>query len=47
MPRTCIDEKVFVALVVMTMVTILIAGPLMKHYMEKHLKEGNLIPLEK
>jgi Kef-type K+ transport system membrane component KefB len=42
-----IDEKVFVALVVMTMVTILIAGPLMKHYMEKHLEAENLMPIEK
>jgi Kef-type K+ transport system membrane component KefB len=31
-----IDERIFVGLVVMTVVTILAAGPLMKHYLEKH-----------
>lgn len=36
-----IDEKIFVGLVVMTMVTILVAGPLMKFYLEKDLKEKN------
>lgn len=41
-----IDEKVFVALVVMTMVTILLAGPLMKHFMEKHLAAENLLPID-
>jgi Kef-type K+ transport system membrane component KefB len=38
-----IDEKIFVGLVVMTMVTILFAGPLMKFYLEKDLKEKNII----
>lgn len=33
-----IDEKIFVGLVVMTMVTILIAGPLMKFYLQKDIK---------
>jgi len=33
-----IDERIFVGLVVMTMVTILIAGPLMKYYLEKDLQ---------
>ena len=37
-----IDEKIFVGLVVMTMVTILIAGPLMKYYLEKQIKEEKL-----
>ncbi|CAN5556980.1 hypothetical protein BH10BAC2_BH10BAC2_32740 [soil metagenome] len=37
-----IDERIFVGLVVMTMVTILVAGPLMKFYLEKDLKERNL-----
>ncbi len=36
-----IDERIFVGLVVMTMVTILIAGPLMKYYLEKDLKVRN------
>ncbi len=31
-----IDEPIFVGLVVMTIVTILIAGPLMKYYLHKH-----------
>jgi len=31
-----IDERIFVGLVVMTVVTILAAGPLMNHYLEKH-----------
>ena len=31
-----IDEPVFVGLVIMTIVTILIAGPLMKYYLKKH-----------
>ncbi len=31
-----IDEPIFVGLVVMTVVTILIAGPLMKYYLNKH-----------
>ncbi|MBV9961809.1 MAG: cation:proton antiporter [Parafilimonas sp.] len=31
-----IDEPIFVGLVIMTMVTILIAGPLMRHYLNKH-----------
>jgi len=34
-----IDEQVFVGLVVMTIVTILIAGPLMRFYLERDLKE--------
>jgi len=38
-----IDEKIFVGLVVMTMVTILVAGPLMKFYLEKDLKEKGVI----
>lgn len=33
-----IDERIFVGLVVMTMVTILIAGPVMKLYLDKDLK---------
>lgn len=33
-----IDERIFVGLVVMTMVTILIAGPVMKFYLDKNLK---------
>jgi len=33
-----IDERIFVGLVVMTMVTILIAGPVMKFYLDKDLK---------
>lgn len=37
-----IDEKIFVGLVVMTMVTILMAGPLMKYYLELQLKEERL-----
>ncbi|CAN5312531.1 hypothetical protein BH11BAC6_BH11BAC6_10710 [soil metagenome] len=37
-----IDEKIFVGLVVMTMVTILFAGPLMKFYLEKDLKEKGI-----
>ncbi len=50
-----IDERIFVGLVVMTMVTILIAGPLMKFYLDKDLKmqkqsgeesEGRLIVLQ-
>src|SRR3954469_2540681 len=52
-----IDERIFVGLVVMTMVTILIAGPLMKYYLDKDLKthaetepaaesEGRLIVLQ-
>lgn len=36
-----INEKIFVGLVVMTMVTILFAGPLMKFYLEKDIKEKN------
>ena len=31
-----IDEPIFVGLVVMTVVTILMAGPLMKYYLEKN-----------
>ena len=31
-----IDEPIFVGLVVMTIVTILIAGPFMKYYLKKH-----------
>ena len=34
-----IDEKIFVGLVLMTMITILIAGPLMKFYLKKHTEE--------
>ena len=50
-----IDERIFVGLVVMTMVTILIAGPVMKFYFDKDLKihkqsseesEGRLIVLQ-
>jgi Kef-type K+ transport system membrane component KefB len=33
-----IDERIFVGLVVMTMVTILITGPVMKFYLDKDLK---------
>jgi Kef-type K+ transport system membrane component KefB len=35
-----IDERIFVGLVVMTVITILIAGPLMKYYLQKHLAEN-------
>lgn len=38
-----IDEKIFVGLVVMTLVTIMAAGPLMKYFLEKHLKEEKLL----
>jgi Kef-type K+ transport system membrane component KefB len=31
-----IDEPIFVGLVIMTIITILIAGPLMKYYIDKH-----------
>jgi Kef-type K+ transport system membrane component KefB len=51
-----IDERIFVGLVVMTMVTILIAGPVMKFYLDKDLRshkqiepateEGRLIVLQ-
>jgi len=41
-----IDERIFVGLVVMTMVTILIAGPLMKYYLEKDLKIRNQVESE-
>jgi Kef-type K+ transport system membrane component KefB len=49
-----IDEKVFVGLVVMTMVTILMAGPVMNFYLDKDLKtqrqsadpEARLVPLQ-
>jgi len=41
-----IDERIFVGLVVMTMVTILIAGPLMKYYLEKDLKKRNQVESE-
>ena len=34
-----IDERIFVGLVVMTVVTILAAGPLMKYYLQKHESE--------
>ncbi len=34
-----IDEQIFVGLVVMTMATILIAGPLMKHFLDKEYKK--------
>ncbi|MEP6464790.1 MAG: cation:proton antiporter [Parafilimonas sp.] len=37
-----IDEPIFVGLVVMTIVTILIAGPLMKFYLDKHEKSLKL-----
>jgi Kef-type K+ transport system membrane component KefB len=33
-----IDERIFVGLVVMTMVTILIAGPVMKFYLDRDLR---------
>ena len=36
-----IDERIFVGLVVMTMVTILIAGPLMKYYLQLHMKDND------
>lgn len=35
-----IDEQIFVGLVVMTMVTILIAGPVMKFYFDKNVREA-------
>jgi hypothetical protein len=41
-----IDEKIFVGLVVMTMVTILVAGPLMKFYLEKDIKEKSHVAAE-
>ncbi len=34
-----IDERIFVGLVIMTMVTIIAAGPLMKLFLEKHTEE--------
>ena len=37
-----IDERIFVGLVVMTMVTILVAGPLMKYYLEKEIKDKKI-----
>jgi len=42
-----IDERIFVGLVVMTMVTILVAGPLMKFYLEKDLKEKQMPDADK
>ena len=36
-----IDEKIFVGLVIMTMLTILIAGPLMKLFLNKHGQKTN------
>jgi Kef-type K+ transport system membrane component KefB len=49
-----IDEQIFVGLVVMTIITILIAGPVMKFYLDKDLKmrtpgettEGKVISLQ-
>lgn len=38
-----IDEKIFVGLVVMTMITILIAGPVMKFYLDRDLKTNKQI----
>ena len=35
-----IDERIFVGLVVMTVLTVLVAGPMMKYYLEKHLAES-------
>ena len=40
-----IDERIFVGLVVMTMVTILIAGPVMKFYLDRDLKAHKKIEL--
>jgi Kef-type K+ transport system membrane component KefB len=37
-----IDEQVFVALIVMTIVSILIAGPAMKYYLNKEIAEKKL-----
>jgi len=34
-----IDERLFVAIVVMTVASILLAGPIMKYFLAKHLKE--------
>lgn len=39
-----IDERIFVGLVVMTIVTILIAGPLMKYFLRMHTVEANGFP---
>ena len=41
-----IDERIFVGLVVMTVVTILIAGPLMKFYLDKDLKNRDRVESE-
>jgi len=41
-----LDERIFVGLVVMTVVTILIAGPLMKYYLDKDLKKKDRIESE-
>ena len=38
-----IDEKIFVGLVIMTMLTILAAGPLMKLFLQKHLEDERTI----
>lgn len=48
-----IDERIFVGLVVMTMATILIAGPVMNYYLDKDIRlkqpdavgEGKVVPL--
>ena len=44
-----IDDKIFVGLVVMTIVSILISGPLMRYFLKKddaHQEEKNIIPIE-
>jgi Kef-type K+ transport system membrane component KefB len=49
-----IDEKIFVGLVIMTIVTILMSGPIMNFYLDKDLKtkqtaqekEGRLVPFQ-
>ena len=38
-----IDEKIFVGLVIMTMLTILVAGPLMKLFLKKHKEEETIL----
>lgn len=42
-----IDEKIFVGLVVMTFVTIVIAGPMIRYYLRKHESIHGIAPEEK
>ena len=36
-----IDERIFVGLIVMTVITIVMAGPLMKYYLNKEIAAGS------